>query len=91
MTMKEMEKKALEIKELERLRDELEAEISAAQDEIKEALAASGTDSAVAGVFKISWKAVSSSRLDTAALKKALPDVAARFTKVVSARRFLIN
>ena len=91
MTMKEMEKKALEIKEMERLRDELDADISAAQDEIKEALAANGTDSAVAGAFKISWKAVSSSRLDTAALKKALPDVAARFTKVVSSRRFLIN
>lgn len=91
MTVMEMEKKALEIKELERLRDQLDAEIASAQDEIKAALTASGTDSAVAGAFKISWKSVSSSRLDTTALKKALPEVAARFTKVVSSRRFLIN
>ncbi len=91
MTNKEMEKKALEIKELERLRDELDAEIAAAQDEIKAALTEEGKDTVVAGAFRISWKEVSSSRLDTTALKKALPDVAARFLKVVSSRRFTIN
>ena len=91
MTMKELKRKALEIKELERMRDEIDAEIAAAQEEIKSAMTANGVDSMVAGAFKISWKAVSSSRLDTTALKKALPDVAAMFTKTVSCRRFLIN
>lgn len=91
MTAKEMEKKALEIKELERMRDELDAEITSAQDEIKAVLAASGLDSVVAGAFKISWKEVASSRLDTAAMKKALPDVCARFMKSSVTRRFLIN
>ena len=91
MTAKEMEKKALEIKELERMRDELDAEIVSLQDEIKGVLLANGLDSAVAGAFKISWKEVASSRLDTAALKKELPDVCARFMKSSVTRRFLIN
>ncbi len=37
--------------------------------------------------WKITWKAVTSSRLDTAALKKALPDVVARFSTSSTARR----
>lgn len=91
MTMKEMERKALEIKKLEQRRDELDAKIASAQNEIKAALDASGKDFVVAGMFKISWKEVASSRLDTAALKKALPDVCARFMKDSVTRRFLIN
>ena len=44
----------------------------------------------IAGAFKITWKAVTSSRIDTAALKKALPDVAASFMKQTTARRFTV-
>lgn len=91
MTIKELEAKAVEIKELERMKEELEAAIEAARDEIKAEMTAEGTDSLVAGAFKISWKLVTSSRLDSTALKKALPDVAARFMKESSARRFVIS
>ena len=73
------------------MKDELEAEITAMVDEIKAEMTEQGTDSMVAGAFKISWKMVVSSRLDTAALKKALPDVAARFMVESSARRFAIR
>ena len=91
MTMKEMEKMAIEIKELERMREELSAEIDTMIDKIKAEMTKMGTESLVAGAFKISWKSVISSRLDTAALKKALPDVAERFSKETVARRFLIS
>ena len=43
-----------------------------------------------AGEYKVTWKAVTSSRLDTTALKKALPDVAARFMKSTTSRRFCV-
>ena len=43
-----------------------------------------------AGEYKVTWKAVTSTRLDTAALKKALPDVAERFTKQTTTRRFCV-
>ena len=71
------------------MKEELEAEIEAAQDEIK---AAMGDQEAItAGAYKITWKAVTASRLDTKALKAALPDVVARFTITSTARRFCIN
>ncbi|MBE5810333.1 MAG: hypothetical protein E7318_05280 [Clostridiales bacterium] len=44
-----------------------------------------------AGAYKVSWKTFTSSRVDTTALKKALPDIAAQFTKQTTARRFSIN
>lgn len=44
----------------------------------------------LAGEYSIRWKTVRSSRLDTAALRKALPEVAERFTKAVTARRFCV-
>ena len=91
MTMMELEKKAYEIKALERMKEQLEAEISAKAEEIKAEMTEMGTDSLVAGAFKISWKLITSSRLDTAALKKALPDVAARFMMSNTCRRFVIN
>ena len=62
--------------------------MKATKDEIK---AAMGEKEALqAGEYKISWKNVTSSRLDTAALKQALPEIAARFTKESTTRRFTI-
>ena len=89
MSSKEIESKARELMELKRMREELDAEIEAAQDAIK---AAMGDQEAItAGAYKITWKPVESSRLDTKALKAALPDIAARFTVTSIARRFCVN
>lgn len=43
-----------------------------------------------AGEYKITWKSVTSARIDTGALRKALPDVAAAFTKETTVRRFCV-
>ena len=42
------------------------------------------------GEYSITWKPVTTARIDTGALKKALPDVAAAFTREVTARRFCV-
>lgn len=81
--------KITELMELKRMRDELDAEIQAAEDEIKQAMG--DDDTLLAGPFKVTWKAVTSSRLDSTALKKALPEIAARFMKQTTTRRFSIN
>ena len=81
--------KITELMELKRMRDELDAEIQAAEDEIKQAMG--DDDTLLAGPFKVTWKAVTSSRLDSTALKKALPKIAARFMKQTTTRRFSIN
>ena len=89
MSIIEMESKAHELKELERMQEELAAEIEAIKDAIK---AAMGDQEAVtAGAYKITWKPVTTSRLDAKALKAALPDVAARFTTSTTTRRFTVN
>lgn len=79
-----------ELQELRRMQEELEAEIAALQDRIKAHMDASGVDQMTAGAFKVSWKEVKSSRVDTAALKKALPELAQQFTRTTTTRRFTV-
>ena len=78
-----------EILELKRMREELDAEITALEDSIKAVMG--DEEHLTAGAYKVSWKTFTSSRVDTTALKKAMPDVAAQFTKQTTARRFSIN
>ena len=89
MSNPNLEPKIKELMELKRLREELDNEIQAAEDEIKRIMG--DEETLYAGAFKISWKTFTSSRLDTIALKKALPDIAAQFTKQTTSRRFSIN
>ena len=89
MGIMEMENKVRELKELERMQEELTAEIEALKDAIK---AAMGDQEAVtAGAYKITWKPVTSSRLDGKALRTALPDIYNRFMVTSTVRRFCIN
>ena len=88
MSTNELKAKAAELKELKAMREELEAEITAIEEEIKAAMG--DQEQITAGPFKITWKPITSSRLDSAALKNALPDVAARFTKTITTRRFTV-
>lgn len=90
MTINELEAKCRELRQLQRLIEEATAEADAIKDSIKAAFTAQGVDEARAGEYKVTWKAVTSSRLDTAALKKALPDVAQRFTTTTTTRRFCV-
>ena len=89
MSINEIASKAQELQELKRLREELDAEIEAATDAIKAAMG--DAETVTAGAYKITWKPVESSRIDTKALKAALPDVAARFTVTSTVRRFCVN
>jgi len=88
MSNKEMQSKVAELKELQRMQEELAAEIDSLKDTIKAAMG--DQEQITAGAFKISWKTVTSSRIDTAALKKAMPEVVERFTKQTTTRRLTI-
>lgn len=89
MTTTEITAKLTELQELKRMQDELTAEIDAITDAIKTYM---GTDEVLlSGPFKVTYKPVTSSRLDTTALKKDLPDIAARYMKTTTVRRFTIN
>ena len=86
----ELDAKVKELRELRRLAEELAAEIDGLTDTIKAEMTARGVDELSGTDWKATFKAVTSSRLDTAALKKALPDVAAAFTKQSSTRRVVL-
>ena len=89
MSISEMEVKARELRQLQALIEEAQAEAEAIKDAIKAAMGDS--ESVQAGEYRITWKAVTSSRIDTSALRKVLPDVAERFTKETVTRRFMIS
>ena len=90
MSIDVMNAKVKELRELRRMADELAGEIESLQDEIKSEMTALEVDTLTGLDWKVTWKAVKSSRLDGKALKAALPDVAARFTRETTIRRFLL-
>ena len=72
MSTFELQGKVNEIRELRRMAEELDAEITALQDSIKAHMEATSADELTGADFKITWKPITSTRVDTAALKKAL-------------------
>ncbi|MEE0536311.1 MAG: hypothetical protein UC208_06270 [Oscillospiraceae bacterium] len=88
MCINELEAKARELRQLQALIEEAQTEAEAIKDAIKAAMGDS--EAIVAGEYRITWKPVTSTRLDASALRKALPDVAARFTKETTVRRFCV-
>ena len=70
--------------------DELAAAIDTIQDAIKAEMTAASVDVLTGSDWKAVWKPITSSRIDTAALKKAFPDLAAQFTKTSTVRRFSV-
>lgn len=88
MSIKELESKARELKELQRMAEELETEMDAIKDMIRAALGE--REEVTAGAYKITHKAVTSCRVDTTAIKRELPELAQRFTKTTTIRRLVI-
>ncbi len=90
MSVHEIESKVAELQELKRMAEELSAEISAAEDLIKEEMTSRNVDTLTAGAFRVTWKLIESSRLDSKKLKAEMPEVADRFMIKTSARRFCV-
>lgn len=90
MSINELDMKVKELRELRRMAEELQAEIDATQDAIKAHMDSQGVDTLAGSDWKVTWKPVTSSRMDTAALKKALPEIAERFIKSTTSRRFVL-
>ena len=88
MSINELEAKCRELRQLQALIDEAQAEAETIKDAIKAAMGAS--EAIQAGEYRITWRNITTARVDTTALKKALPDVAARFTKETTVRRFSV-
>ena len=90
MSINEMDSRVKELRELRRMADELAAEIESITDSIKADMDAEGVDTINGVDWKVTYKTVTASRLDTNAFKKVLPELAAQFTKSTTSRRFCI-
>lgn len=88
MSINEMERKARELRQLQALIEEAQQEAETTKDAIKAAMG--DAEEIRAGEYRITWKPITTSRIDAAALKKALPDLAAQFTKTSTVRRFSV-
>ena len=88
MTTAEIITKARELRELQALIEEAQQEAEAIKDDLKAAMG--DAEELRAGEYKITWKSVTSSRIDTTALKQALPDLARQFTRETVTRRFCV-
>lgn len=86
-----MENLLNELHSLKRMKEELEAEIEGLQDKIKEEMRAKGVDTLTAGDWKVTWKAYDRASVDTKKLRQEMPEIADKYTKISSVKRFTIN
>lgn len=80
-----------ELRELKRLREDLDAEIESIEDALKQDLQGRGVEEMKGSDWKVTWHSVQSQRVDTTALKKALPDIAKQFIVTSATRRFIVK
>lgn len=90
MSTIELTTKIRELKELRAMAEEIAAEITNIEDVIKAEMTARDTEEMMVDVYKVRWTKVQSNRFDTSAFKKAMPELAKKFTKTTESRRFSI-
>lgn len=90
MNRNEINETVKNIRELKRMKEEIESEIAAEEDRIKEEMNRTSNYTITGDDYKVTYTEVTSTRIDTAALKKALPDVVEKFSKTSTTRRFCI-
>ncbi len=90
-TASELNTTVNDLLELRRMREALDAEITAAEDKLKAHMNETKVYVIDALNAKVTWNEVTSTRIDSTAMKKELPELCARYTKTSTVRRFVIT
>ena len=77
-----------ELARYNRMAEEIGEIIDGLKDEIKAYMTENDIDTLTGDEHKATWKSVTSCRVDTTALKKELPEIAARYSKTATTKRF---
>lgn len=77
-----------ELAQYTRLQEEAAAMVEGLKDQLKSYMMENGLEVLTGSEHKAIYKTVTSYRIDTTALKKALPEVAERYTKTSETKRF---
>ena len=79
------------LQEWETILEEAKAEVESLKDTLKREMDTRGIEELEAGTHIIRYTTILSSRFDSTAFKKVMPDVYKAYTKAVSSRRFSIS
>lgn len=90
MTTQEIISKIEELKEMEALIAEAQAEADTIKDALKKEMNEQDVEELVTGTHIIRWTTVLSNRFDSTAFKKVMPDVYKAYTKQITSRRFTV-
>lgn len=71
-----------------RMQEEIAETVEGLKDQIKAYMQENGLETLASDEHKATYKAVTSSRIDTTAFKKAFPSMAEQFTKTTTSNRF---
>ena len=91
MSINELEIRIEKMQEWEALAAEAAAEADAIRDAIKAEMIDRNTEELQAGRFIIRWTSILTSRFDSTAFKKAMPDVYKAFLKQSASKRFTVS
>lgn len=91
MTSTDINKAVTELKELEAMAAEVDAEIDSIKDTLKAELTRRKTDELSAGIFKIRYKTVKSKRFDSKAFRAVHEDLYDEYAKESVSKRFTVS
>lgn len=77
-----------ELAQYMRMQEEISETIEGLKDDLKQIMQQRNVDTLIGDEHKATFKAVTSSRIDATAFKKAFPSMAEQFTKTSTTKRF---
>lgn len=80
-----------ELAQYTRMAEEIAATVEGLKDQIKAYMTENGLETLASDEHKVTFKAVSSSRIDTTALKRENPAIAEQYSKTIISNRFIFN
>ena len=89
MSNPNMEAQIKELLGLKRMREELDAEITAQEDAIKSIMG--DEETLLAGAFKVTWTPYTTTRFDSTRFRKDHAELAEAYTKTSTVRRFSVR
>ena len=91
MTPDELTSTVHDLKQMKALEKKIAEKIRSLEDALKEHMSETNTYNYITDDYSVSWYEVSSSRIDTTALKLEHPDIAAQYMCTTTTRRFIIS
>ena len=87
----QMDEKLAQLRRCRHTMDALKKDAEAIEAEIKAELEARGVEQVETVHYKVTWRTVASTRLDTKALKEERPEIYARYASVSVSKRFTVT